>query len=332
MLGLKPRPGIPPKAGQHPPQKRMTIALGILAADGIVIAADTQETTGGTKTHGEKVSISATKKGVIAVTGAGAAGYLDAMAQEVQRDFLKSRKTDVEVVIRNSFARFYARHITPLYPFDKRFPDPDISAIIGIDSGGRGLILANEQTAIRECHQFVAVGAGQEHASIILGRTFIPNLPLTRAALLAAYTIYSVKEYVEGCGKNTEVYMLHQGKCSTYWRWDQEELDRQFKQYSDAEMVLLHHVLGRVGTVENILPAIEMTRGAIEKTAKKPRLLGSPKRLPRSEAEAAVNRSMSSRLWIYAAWRPCGPSSRARLSLSRKGFNRRFRVSWVGLC
>lgn len=254
----------------------MTIALGILAADGIVIAADTQETIGPTKAHGEKVSISVTAKGVIAVTGAGSAGHLDAMAQQVQKDFRQSRDSDLERVIRDSFGRFYAQHVFPLYPFDKRFPDPDLWAIIGIDSGGRRLILANEQTAMRQCRRFVAVGAGQEQASIILGRTFIPDLPIRRAALLAAYTIYSVKEHVEGCGKNTEVYMLQGGTCSTFWHWDQEELDKQFKQYSGVEMVMLHHVLGRGGTLEDTLPAIEMTRAAIDKAAQKPKLIDSP--------------------------------------------------------
>lgn len=257
----------------------MTIALGIIAADGIVIAADTQETIGPTKTTGDKVIVGPSPDGVIAVTGAGSAGFLDAMAQQVIEDVFARRKQSVEAKVRESFGLFYAKHVVPLYEFD-RFKDPDISAIIGIEWGKERLILANEQTTLRKCGRFVAVGAGQEQASMILSQNFIPNLPLKRAAVLAAYTIYCVKESVESCGKNTQVFMLSGGHCSSFWHWDQEELDKQFERYTSASMVLLHHVLGREGTPDDVLPVIEMTKAAIEKAIQDPKHLNPSKKPP----------------------------------------------------
>ncbi len=265
----------------------MTIAVGILAADGIVIAADQQETSGwGTKSVADKVLSLVTPHGVIAVTGAGSAGHLDAMAQQVCGAFFRSKAGRELEAVQAGFGDFYAKHIIPLYPFNQRFPNCDIDAIIGVDTPRGRFILANEQTALRQCDGYVAVGSGASQASLVLSRTLIPSLPLERAALLAAYAIYTVKESVEGCGKNTDVYMLRDGCCYRFWHWDQEELDRQFKRYSDCEMVLLHHVLGRSGTIDDTLPAIEMTRSAIEKAVAKPRKFG-----PSSSPSSTTKRS-----------------------------------------
>lgn len=241
----------------------MTIAIGLVAADGIVIAADTQETIQGTvKTSATKIVVAPNPSGVIAITGAGTAGHLDALAQDISDRARIATARSMEREIRATFKKFYDAHITPLYRFQARFPDPDISVIIGIDQGKRGrVILANEQTAIRRCDRYVSVGVGGLIADIVLARAFIPDLPLKRAALLAAYAIYCVKESVEGCGKNTEVCFLRDGECWSFWRWDQTELDRLFGQYTDTETVLLHHVLGRAGTSDDVLPSIEMAKG-----------------------------------------------------------------------
>lgn len=249
----------------------MTIAIGLLAGDGLVIAADQQETSWPVKAVGDKVLSVVASRGAIAVTGAGSAGHLDAMAQEVCGAFLKSEVGKEEQAIRDSFSDFYSKHIVPLYPFEQRFPTCDIEAIVGVDTLEGRFILANEQTALRQCGSFVAVGSGAPHAGVVLSRTFVPDLPLQRAALLAAYAIYIVKETVEGCGKNTDVYMLQNGKSYQFGRWDQETLDQQFRRYAEAESVVLHHVLGRSGTLADTLPVLEMTRAAIAEAASKPR-------------------------------------------------------------
>src|SRR5262245_37170672 len=142
----------------------MTIAIGILAANGIVIAADQQETLWSTKSVGDKVLSLVTSKGVIAVTGAGAAGHLDAMAEQGSGAFLRAKVGLEEQAIRDSFSDFYAKHIVPLYPFEKRFPDCDIEAIIGVDTPKARFIVANERTALWRCGRYVVAGSGAPQA------------------------------------------------------------------------------------------------------------------------------------------------------------------------
>ena len=60
----------------------MTIALGILASDGVVVATDTQETVQGYwKRHEGKIQAAQTAQGAVVVAGAGRAAYADALGQ-----------------------------------------------------------------------------------------------------------------------------------------------------------------------------------------------------------------------------------------------------------
>src|SRR5258708_636501 len=78
----KPLPRPRPKPERLGERKRMTIALGILASDGIVLAADTQETAGYFKGFALKIHSAMTKTNIhsnvnsaLAITGSGHGVY-----------------------------------------------------------------------------------------------------------------------------------------------------------------------------------------------------------------------------------------------------------------
>src|ERR1051326_7385632 len=78
-----PRLFIPPKPRWLPVRKRMTIALGILASDGIVVASDTQETYSDLrKVRQTKILavVNEPNAGLL-VTGAGSGPQIDALSQ-----------------------------------------------------------------------------------------------------------------------------------------------------------------------------------------------------------------------------------------------------------
>src|SRR5260370_16462518 len=68
---------------RNPRSMSMTIALGILTPDAVVIGADTEQTWGYLKTSGTKV-FTKEAHGAIAVTGSGTTGYIEAFSQELQ--------------------------------------------------------------------------------------------------------------------------------------------------------------------------------------------------------------------------------------------------------
>src|SRR5437763_7400088 len=96
----------PPKPAPRrlPERKRMTIALGLLAKNGLVLAADTQETYGnGWKVSQAKIipglSANASKHGRnhIAVAGAGSGDYIDSLARKFINAFADTSKSPHEI-------------------------------------------------------------------------------------------------------------------------------------------------------------------------------------------------------------------------------------------
>ena len=82
----------------------MTICIGILASDGIVIAADREEGDGYVKTDQGKIS-TATRLifpvGSIAVTGSGWGSYLDEVAERLRDKFCDIAESTEKAVFPN---------------------------------------------------------------------------------------------------------------------------------------------------------------------------------------------------------------------------------------
>src|SRR5438132_4917979 len=98
-----PKPFPPrPKPKRLPQARRMTIAIGLLAQDGVILAADTEESIPDyLKRHQGKImttEVSITtdsigtvidySKGVMAISGAGDADYLDSISQDMCSVFM----------------------------------------------------------------------------------------------------------------------------------------------------------------------------------------------------------------------------------------------------
>lgn len=248
-------------------RRRMTIAIAIMLNDGIVLGADTEESggyPGDIKTSGQKVLIrSQGQDGVMAVTGAGDAGYLDAVFQELEKSFLDLPDDNREARISETYKAFYEEHVLGLYQFDQfRRPenDPDFDLILAMDrKPDRRTLLVNSRKTLRHCYDFVTVGAGAEHARMLLDRTYSPHMSVGMGAILAAYTIFSTKEHVSGCGKKTEVFILRKGSCSEFGSDKIAEMEAVFSKYLKAEAELLSYALGYLPS-EDRIPAQTMKR------------------------------------------------------------------------
>jgi hypothetical protein len=192
----------------------VTIAIGLLATDGIVIAADTQ--TGITdylKMSYGKIAFGRTLNAGkpapnFAITGAGNSPYLEAIRQsEMDQYFKRDLDTpiaEVENGIRQRIDDFYSRHVAP---FASSPGYPDVSLLIAAHSGNKRAVWYTEKNLLVPCMQYAAVGAGTMYARILLHKLWA-EFDLREALLLAAYVIYHVKECVDGCGHDSQVVFL----------------------------------------------------------------------------------------------------------------------------
>lgn len=197
----------------------MTIALGMLVPDtrDLIVAADTQETYLDAKVEGQKVmslhvtSVDGGPLGTVVFTGAGSAGYLDALGQEILRVFLDEDHL-VGVGLRAAFeraiVRFYRRHVIP---FGETWAQNDhlpVSSLIAYQRGANGHgLFSSTMTALKET-SCAAVGTGQVLALSVLHRLRKPGIPIEAALRLAAYGVFLAKERDPYCGKHTHIALL----------------------------------------------------------------------------------------------------------------------------
>ena len=144
----------------------MTIALGMIASDGIVLAADTQETEGYFKGFSLKINtgmthtdINAKVKSAIGITGAGPSIHLDAISDEIINRFhshqhpeINSFQSDLADCVRE----FYLRHVAPL----PRHTDRDFRLIAGVQIENTFALWTTDATVLKQVNAMEAVGTG----------------------------------------------------------------------------------------------------------------------------------------------------------------------------
>lgn len=215
----------------------MTIALGVLTPEGLVVAADTQESDGFLKTSQQKIALasnihvytsidrkrhrpkpSSDRKGrsVCAVAGAGNAGYLDTITPLMIDDFRVVTDGDedaLETEFGKTLHHFYVQHVVPFAAFPA-MDRPEFSVLIGAThKGQKNLLYVSEKTTLRRMEPFAAVGIGSSFAMNLL-KSLWPQAWVDRktAALIVSYVMFQVKESVEGCGKFTDIVVLNDGE------------------------------------------------------------------------------------------------------------------------
>jgi len=231
----------------------MTIAFGVIASDGIVVAADSEESIPGLmKREQNKIAMTCTRHGNyepiqgtiekkititfdeteprgdgppdtdIAIVGAGAAGYIDAITPALMQVFDDDRwMTDEERIrrkVESVVRKFYREHIIPFasYPPNER---PEIEILLAYQRAGRRRILVSEKTAVQSYGfgEVAAIGAGAFFAKSLASgfRTRSrrhEQMDVRTATLMAAYTVFRVKEFIDGCGKYTTLAILPMAK------------------------------------------------------------------------------------------------------------------------
>ncbi|HXD73395.1 MAG TPA: hypothetical protein VN628_06655, partial [Vicinamibacterales bacterium] len=97
----------------------MTIALGILCRDGAVLAADSQETLQGywkrRQTKVASITVGPKQDLSIALAGAGRAGYVDALVDELVEaaSSAEGHWENTLAVVRDTLIRFHKTHVIP---------------------------------------------------------------------------------------------------------------------------------------------------------------------------------------------------------------------------
>jgi hypothetical protein len=147
---------------------------------------------------------------------------------------------DILTEVEKQILDFYENHVTP-YGGDG---DLDVSMIIGAMDGNQKKLWVTEKSVVNEACSFAAVGAGEMYAAALMGNLFAP-MNTVGAILLAAFVISEVKQAVEGCGNDTDIFSVCKGNTYCIERSHTRKLEDIFRGYSRISANRLHELFCR---------------------------------------------------------------------------------------
>lgn len=194
----------------------MTVAAGFLCEDGIVIAADTQETTVGyMKGERRKIDYYRMDEWSIAVVGSGEASYVDMCVQKVIRQFAREKNSPLPTLaeIEDCALLIFERHFAPLSIYSAR-ERPEVQLLIAVQPTSTrswsGALIEWSGTSIvcRDRYAFIGAGAQMGSAYAYKLRPPLYHNPRFAVAGVAIYILDQVKATIDTCGGNTDVVVL----------------------------------------------------------------------------------------------------------------------------
>jgi hypothetical protein len=240
----------------------MTIALGILTPQSFVVGADSQEGSGypgDFKTSVGKIGWHATgyqaKDGLrvrsVCVAGAGDAGYLGVIKQEIIERFVemgnRTTLSDFHAELKSIVQRFYREHIIPF----GNTPGLDlrVQLIVGARSFNdhrmwiTNLTTVTEKKSAAGSDYYVAIGSGERWAKNAVAGSF-HNADEQRSAMLAAYAVFVAKNNAEGCGGDTSIVSIREDGPVAANPDSILELEKIFRLYQKTENDAKRSVFG----------------------------------------------------------------------------------------
>lgn len=199
----------------------MTIALGLVGNDGLVLGADMQRTIGGyTKTFDGKVPLILYNEHRIAISiaGAGTENYIETARRVLLDDFPEQLEKHqsmplqdrIPYILKERFLMFFDDHMARWAYFPER-ERPTVELLIGVT--GKGLypqLYHCDGTAFHKTYR-KAIGSGVIMADQLLLQYALHEKTIQNLSTIAIYILQRVKKGVDGCGGSTSLVALRKG-------------------------------------------------------------------------------------------------------------------------
>lgn len=223
----------------------MTIALGILCSDGIVLGVDLQYTTDIIKTAGQKLfvlkpSYDARSGYAVLVAGAGNADTIrkcvEVMDETLAETFHGRCPAYIELKysLESALARVFHQHVDSA-PVEERH-GLHCDVLVAVRVGQECHLLRSNRTMLVEERQ-ACVGLGFYLGAYLTELLLGWGIPTTCevASQVLTYIIGASKDYIEGVGKGTDVHILFSdGRHHSITRPERAEIEKNFATFFQA--------------------------------------------------------------------------------------------------
>jgi 20S proteasome alpha/beta subunit len=209
---------------QKPERKfKMTLIIGIICQDAIVLASETQTTAGSYRIlDTQKIHRIAFNNGEAILAESGVVDSASVVIQKIKKDALEVKITDEETIpnfIQSKVREFRSDAIS-LHPNagliewqNFFYSDNNSFNLTFAYYHGEKPFLYNIEPAKAKASRlpgrhYSASGIGAELGTYLLREHSKPNMPYWQAAYVASHVVETVKDHVEGCGGKTQIGVI----------------------------------------------------------------------------------------------------------------------------
>jgi hypothetical protein len=189
----------------------VTIAAGFVCSDGLVLFADTEEQEGYTKTEVEKIQQYPLDNCRLLIANAGNGYLADSLIDRIFDAVADGKKSDEKTLIstiRKTILDFHESEVA-LYPADTEHKQ--VGLIFGLQVNGDPVLLHSAATALRKVKEFVVIGYGAE-IKFLAQQMYQKGMPIKHGVLIANYLLETAKDHVQGCGGESRIATLCDGR------------------------------------------------------------------------------------------------------------------------
>lgn len=244
------------KPERLPERKAVTIIAGFRCVDGVVVCADTQETSDVHKRNVTKVivypqdadasSIMSHADLMASFCGAGNGDFIEMLIRKAWES--AKRGDDLEQAC--DFAEQEIKDVYAEYgKIYQRGKCPSVSLIYGIKMNGGSRLFKAVGPVVNPIDTYSSNGQGYYMADFLAERMYSQSLTVHQCAILAAYVLFQAKEHVDGCGGESHIAVLRHDAPSG-------KLDRH---RVEGITKILEHVDKRLGSI--LLAAGNLSHG-----------------------------------------------------------------------
>jgi len=187
----------------------VTLICGIQCSDGLLLAADREETDGIGKFSAQKIHEFSGREFQLGLAGAGDSSLADkAVLRIVASAGAEKFRAEHEQIIETELRQIYATYV-----WDERIPESDergISLIVGLcDTVSRqNLLYCSVDEILWMRTGFACAGCGEMLGSYLLERFYTPQLAIAEATVLMRFVLSEVKSSVAAVGGQSEILAL----------------------------------------------------------------------------------------------------------------------------
>jgi 20S proteasome alpha/beta subunit len=202
--------------------------VGIKCKDGAIISTDTQSEFA----RGVDVKrLNANKIhhfGAYAIAGAGTIAHIEKAIDAIKGGFVAASKEKGQDLDESQCIDALEKTITAVYkeynidrsrflddPRERDFFEPILifcGTVQGEDGCKSCLSIVHSVGLVEPIHDYATAGSGAAYAELILKNYYREDLKLSEAVPIAIYTVNEVKQIDPGCGGDTKVAIVEDGK------------------------------------------------------------------------------------------------------------------------